>query len=118
MKRIGLSLLLFSFALISLVVSPDESYANAHSSIQFRDGNATWQDGGYRPQKDAKDVMSGIERRWLNGTLLTNKNYSGGLHPRSVYNYKKGNQLAYDVYEGTAGHDFKKGWRVERHGGK
>jgi len=47
MVMVAITIVIFTFDGI-------EVSANAHSSIQLRDGNASWNDGGYRPSGKAE----------------------------------------------------------------
>lgn len=99
-----------------------EVSANAHGSINLRDGNATWDSGGYRPnsvhsgeQSDthARDVDPAVERAWINNNIER-----AGKYPRSIYNPNRGNRLGYDVYQGNTNHTYKQSWRITRSGGE
>jgi len=120
----GLFRKLVLLSLVSLVgfsfLLEDEVSANAHGAIQLRDGNATWDNGGYRPSGDlsaadthARDVDPAVIQAWENGNIDR-----GGKHPRSIYSPERGNRLGYDVYQGNTNQSWKSGWQITRSGGE
>lgn len=87
---------------------------NDVSASSIRDGNATWNDGGYRPENDATDVQASVRDAWVNKEIP-----SGGK--MSSHTPTNGRNFVFDVYgsrkpnitgANTAG------WEVVRSGGK
>ncbi|WP_144463423.1 hypothetical protein [Siminovitchia fortis] len=124
METVKVRMILYSFVIFAMGVSfffgESKVSANAHPSIQLRDGNATWADGGYRPSKNAggaktwaTDVSPSVKTAWEKGDIDR-----GGKFPKRLYSVDKGNRFFYDVYEGSTDHDFKQGWQITKSGGE
>lgn len=83
------------------------------SASSIRDGNATWNDGGYRPQ-DAMDVERSVRDAWMNNRIP-----SGGKDV-NIHKGTNGRFFPHDVYSSgspsVAG--ASDGWVVKKHGGK
>lgn len=100
----------FALLMIATVVVID---VNDVSASSIRDGNATWNDGGYRPQ-DATDVQKSVRDAWMN------KKIPSGGKDINIHKGSNGRFFPHDVYNSgspsVAG--ASDGWVVKKHGGK